>query len=153
MKLTPVEHEVDRHADFYTIVVGEFVYKGFFGGKGIEKATGRSALIMLIAASLQFMYNLSSGCVHYTHPLRFNRHTATAWFVLHIPAVAALTLAGDSGAILIANNTGVPQGLRWYFCGGIATGLASTFGLAIMEVDQDGGMLIMRKVGPASLPV
>lgn len=103
-------------------------------------------MILLIAASLQLLYMRSSGSLSYVHPLRHSGNTATAWFMLHIPAVAALTLAGDAGHQLIANEYGVRQGVRWYFCAGIAIGLLCTWGLAMMEVDKDEGKLAMRKV-------
>lgn len=134
---------------FYTIVVGEFIYSSISGapaGLGIDKATGRAALILLIAASLQLLYMLSSGCVNFVHPLRRSGTHATIWFLLHMPAVASLTLCGDAGAVLIANNTGVPQGVRWFFCAGLAIGLFSNALLAALEHEKDDNILVMRKV-------
>lgn len=89
----------------------------------------------------------SSGCVNFIHPLRYSGGYATLWFILHMPAVAALTLCGDAGAVLIALETGVPQGIRWFFCAGLSVGLVSTGLLAVLERERDDGILVMRKVG------
>ena len=129
--------------------MGEFIYSAISGapaGLGIDRATGRACLVLLVAASLMLLYMRSSGSLTYVHPLRHSGNTATAWFMLHIPAVAALSLAGDASHLLIANEYGVEQGVRWYFCAGIAIGLFCTWGLAMMEVDQDEGKLVLRKV-------
>ena len=68
------------------------------------------------------------------------------WFILHMPAVAALTLCGDAGAVLIANDTGVPQGVRWFFCAGLSVGVFSIALLAALEQEKDDDILVMRKV-------
>lgn len=63
-----------------------------------------------------------------------------------MPAVAALTLCGDAGAVLIALETGVKQGIRWFFCAGLSVGLVSTGLLAVLEREKDDDILVMRKV-------
>lgn len=88
----------------------------------------------------------SSGCVNFVHPLRHSGNYATLWFLLHMPAVAALTLCGDAGAVLIALEVGVKQGVRWFFCAGLSVGLVSIGLLAALEREKDDNILVMRKV-------
>lgn len=135
-------------------MIGEFIYSSISGapaGLGIDKATGRAALILLTAASLQLMYMFSSGCVNFIHPLRHSGLYASLWFLLHIPAVAALTLAGDAGAVMITQNTEVPQGVRWFFAAGVGIGVLCIALLATLEDEKDNCILVMRKVSSGCL--
>lgn len=152
--IDPSEILYNRFIQFFTIVIGEFIYSSISGapaGLGIDKATGRAALILLIAASLQLMYMFSSGCVSFVHPLRHSGLYASIWFLLHIPAVAALTLAGDAGAVLITQNTGVAQGVRWFFSAGVGVGTLCIALLATLEAEKDNAILVMRKVSYTSV--
>jgi hypothetical protein len=63
--------------------------------------------------------------------------------------VAALTICGDAAHVLIANETGVPQGVRWFFCAGLALGVFCTAVLAALEREKDDNILVMRKVRTA----
>jgi low temperature requirement protein LtrA len=144
-----IEHEVDRHADFFSIVMGEFLYTVISGspaGVGIHRAAGRAVLCLLVAACLQLFYMIGGGSIETVHPLRRSANTAFGWFALHIPLVASLTLAGEACGELVREEE-VQQGVRWMFCGGICVGLVCLAVLALLEHEKDErGTLYMRKV-------
>jgi hypothetical protein len=150
-----IEHEVDRHADFFAIAMGEFLYSVISGtpaGVGIDRAAGRAVLCLLVAACLQLFYMIGGGSIDRVHPLRRSANSAFGWFALHIPMVAALTLAGDACTELVREEE-VEQGIRWIFCGGVCTGLGCLAVLAALERDKDEpGTLYMRKVRRAKKP-
>lgn len=51
-----IEHEVERFSDFFTLVIGEFIYSIFSrspAGIGIHVATGRAILAVIVAFCFQ----------------------------------------------------------------------------------------------------
>jgi low temperature requirement protein LtrA len=68
-----IEHEIERFNDFYTLVIGEFLFSIFSGspiGHGIHIAAARAVLAVVIAFCFQLLYMQGGGSKYITHPLR-----------------------------------------------------------------------------------
>ncbi|CAD6906397.1 unnamed protein product [Tilletia controversa] len=143
-----IEHEIERYADFFTLVMGEFLYSVFSGhpaGFGIHSSTGRAILSLMIAAAFQIMYMSGASSKARTHPIRRNTMSACAWFTLHIPVVSALTLCGDACAEFV-KELEVTEGVRWMLCETYAVGMVGIWALAMIEEDRDeAGELYIHK--------
>ncbi|KAE8222422.1 hypothetical protein CF319_g4374 [Tilletia indica] len=143
-----IEHEIERYADFFTLVMGEFLYSVISGhpaGFGIHSATGRAILSLMIAAAFQIMYMSGASSKARTHPIRRNTKSAFLWFTLHIPVVSALTLCGDACAEFV-KELEVYEGVRWMLCETYAVGMVGIWGLAMIEEDRDApGELYIHK--------
>lgn len=111
-----IDHEVDRMAAFFTIVLGEFLYGLVWaspaGLSGVDAPFGRAALSLLVAFCLCWLYTASDGSRENTeagvHALRWRATHALQWVVLHLPLSAALLIAGDICAVFVKyGHTGV----------------------------------------------
>lgn len=143
-----IEHEIERYADFFTLVMGEFLYSVFSGhpaGFGIHASTGRAIMALMIAAAFQIMYMSSASSKVLTHPIRRGTPSAFAWFTVHMPIVSALTLCGDACAEFV-KELEVNDGVRWMLCETYAIGMIGIWVLAQIEEERDGpGELYISK--------
>ncbi|KAK0536325.1 hypothetical protein OC834_001229 [Tilletia horrida] len=143
-----IEHEIERYADFFTLVMGEFLYSvvsGHPAGFGIHSSTGRAILCLMIAAAFQIMYMSSASSKSRTHPIRRNTPSAFVWFTIHIPIVSALTLCGDACAEFV-KELEVSDGIRWMLCETYAIGMLGIWVLAMIEEERDApGELFLHK--------
>ncbi|PWZ02640.1 hypothetical protein BCV70DRAFT_209227 [Testicularia cyperi] len=149
-----IEHEIDRFNDFITLVHGEFLYSVISGqpaGHGLHSGVARVALTVVIAFVFHGLYCLGAGSKRATHPIRRSMSTAMAWFILHLPLAAALTLCGDSTAELVKEEH-VAQGVRWMYAATYAISMVCTVLLVAIEQEHDiPGELYFAKwvrVGP-----
>ncbi|KAK0562904.1 hypothetical protein OC861_005080 [Tilletia horrida] len=134
-----IEHEIERYADFFTLVMGEFLYSVFSGhpaGFGIHSSTGRAVLALMIAAAFQLMYMMGANSKSRTHPIRRNTKSAFLWFTIHMPIVSALTLCGDACAEFV-KELEVKDGVRWMLCETYAIGMIGIWVLAMIEQEKD----------------
>ncbi|KAF8314760.1 hypothetical protein DL93DRAFT_2058046 [Clavulina sp. PMI_390] len=135
-----IEHELDRFNDFFTLVMGEFLFSSISGqpaGLGVHEGVGRAVLSLVIAFSFQLLYIGGSGCKKILHPIRKSAASAIAWLNLHIPLVMSLTLVGDASAELVSENVDVESGVRWIFCGGYTVAMLSLWALAYIDTSRD----------------
>lgn len=144
-----IEHEIDRYQDFFTIVMGEFVYSLFDGqptGPGFHVAAGKAIMALMIAFCFQLFYMNGGWSKTITHPLRYSVHRAMVFFTCHLPIVSALTLCGDALADFV-KETRVSSGVRWMACASYAVGMIMLWALAIVEHERDAkGELWFPKV-------
>lgn len=134
-----IDHEIERYQDFFTIVMGEFVYSLFDqqpAGIGFHAKAGKAIMALMIAFSFQLMYMNGGWSKKITHPLRFSVWHATGFLSLHLPLVSALTLCGDSLADFIKEER-VPSGVRWLACESFAVGMIVLWILAMLERERD----------------
>lgn len=134
-----IDHEIERYQDFFTIVMGEFVYSLFDGqpaGIGFHTKAGKAIMALMIAFSFQLMYMNGGWSKRITHPFRKSVWNATAFLSLHLPLVSALTLCGDALADFIKEDK-VPSGVRWLACESFAVGMIILWILAILEHERD----------------
>jgi len=135
-----IDHEIERFNDFFTLVMGEFLFSVISrqpAGTGVHSAAGRCVFVVMIAFSFQLLYVHGSGCKTYTHPIRQSNWHAVAWFSLHFPIVAALTLVGDTTYEFVADEEGLSDALRWFLSGGYAVAMVGLWVLAMLEVEGD----------------
>lgn len=145
-----IEHEVDRLADFYTLVLGECVYSivsGHPAGSGFTAPTGRAILALMVAFCFLMFYIRGSYAKHCSHPLRFSTTTAWIFLSIHIPLVSALTLFGDACGDLVKERI-TTQSIRWIMCGTYSIGMVCVWILAMIEKCHDKpGDTWIAKVG------
>jgi low temperature requirement protein LtrA len=134
-----IEHEIDRYQDFFTIVMGEFVYSLFDGrpaGTGFHVKAGKAIMALIIAFCFQLMYMNGAWSKRITHPLRHSVKHAMGFFTLHLPIVSSLTLCGDALADFIKEER-VPSGVRYLACESYAVGTIMLWCLAMLEHERD----------------
>ncbi|MCO5554358.1 hypothetical protein L7F22_007887 [Adiantum nelumboides] len=134
-----IDHEIERYQDFFTIVMGEFVYSLFDqqpAGIGFHAKAGKAIMALMIAFSFQLMYMNGGWSKKITHPLRYSVWHATGFLSLHLPVVSALTLCGDALADFIKEER-VPSGVRWLACESFAVGMIVLWILAMLEHERD----------------
>ncbi|KAK6459423.1 bacterial low temperature requirement A protein-domain-containing protein [Scheffersomyces xylosifermentans] len=99
-----IEHEVERFSVFFTIAIGEFLYKIVATGPlGIGFSTKflRAIFMLLIAYILFWIYNYGSTARKAVHALRHSGVTAILFIYAHLPLIAAIVLAADAGGDLV----------------------------------------------------
>lgn len=134
-----IDHEIERYQDFFTIVMGEFVYSLFDqqpAGIGFHAKAGKAIMALIIAFSFQLMYMNGGWSKKITHPLRHSMYHATAFLFLHLPVVSALTLCGDALADFVKEDR-VSSGVRWLACESYAVGMIVLWILAMLERERD----------------
>lgn len=134
-----IEHELERFHDFFTLVMGEFLFSVFNGspaGIGLHASSGRAVMAVVIAFSFQMFYMLGSSSKKITHPIRRSGPHAIVFFVIHVPLVSALTLCGDIMAEFVKDEH-VEDPLRWFACETYAVGMVCLWVLGMIEKDRD----------------
>lgn len=109
MKLTMstalnIEHEVERFATFFTIAIGEFLYKVVASlslGVGFTTAFWRGLFMLVIAYTLFWLYHNGGTTEKAVHPLRHSAFRAISWIYLHLPLIGAIVLSADSAGDLL----------------------------------------------------
>lgn len=144
-----INHEVDRFAAFYIIVLGEFVLRIILGSPaaiGLNDRLLRAVWTLIIAFCLNWLYLHADGSLDMTHPMRHSAWTAIIWVAIHIPLTGSLVAGGHIAAATTGDEEfEVPQ--RWLLCGGLGTGMLCLWVLAMIHGSKDEpGMLMLSKV-------
>ncbi|KAF2092439.1 hypothetical protein NA57DRAFT_50195 [Rhizodiscina lignyota] len=143
-----VEHEIDRQAAFYIIVLGEFVYGIVVGspaGIGLTLNYFRAVEVLVIAFSFNWIYVNRDGSIESTHPLSRSVVSAFIWFIIHLPLTASLLIGGHVASVSVGKE-GLESGERWLLCGGLAAGLFCLWIIGVLENGRDPPkILIMPK--------
>jgi low temperature requirement protein LtrA len=144
-----VDHEIDRQAAFYIIVLGEYVYGIVVGSPaavGLQLRLFRAIETLVIAFSLNWIYVNLDGSIKSTHPLRRSVTSAFIWFLIHLPLAASLLLGGHVAAVSVGAED-LESGLRWMMCGGLGTGLLCLWVIGQLHLSKDpADKLIFPKV-------
>ncbi|KAF1982184.1 hypothetical protein K402DRAFT_363361 [Aulographum hederae CBS 113979] len=140
-----IEHKIERTGAFVTLVFGSSILSLLYQSKaefGINAFFGKAALSLIQAFTFNWLYfEIDSFNLH-THAIRRHYASSFIWLMCHLPFVMAFTLAGSSLAHLVLahdcedadyhtlrepyeerSEEHVPQGLRWYYCCGLAIAL------------------------------
>ncbi|KAJ5147914.1 hypothetical protein N7476_000573 [Penicillium atrosanguineum] len=143
-----INHEIDRYAAFYIIVLGEFLYLivvGSHAAIGLNERTIRAIWTLVIAFCLNWIYVHADGSVTHEHPLRHSIYTAFLFALIHLPLVASLLAGGHVAAASVAEKD-FEDAERWLLCGGLGTGMICLYGFALLHgTKDDRGTLIMDK--------
>lgn len=141
-----INHEIDRFAAFFIIVLGEFLYSIVVGSPakiGLNTALIKAIWTLIIAFCLNWIYSIGDGSIDATHPIRRSSVTAFAFFSLHIPLTASLLAGGHICAASTAVELG--RGERWLLGGGLGVGLICLWVLGMLYKTKDFGNLIMPR--------
>jgi low temperature requirement protein LtrA len=144
-----VNHEIDRQAAFFIIVLGEYLY-GIVAGSpaavGLQLRLLRAVETLIIAFSLNWIYVNLDGSIVSEHPLRRSVTSAFIWFIIHLPMAASLLLGGHVASVSVgAEDLG--SGLRWMMCGGLGAGLLCLWVISQLHLSKDPPkVLILSKV-------
>jgi low temperature requirement protein LtrA len=145
-----VNHEIDRQAAFFIIVLGEYLYSIVAGSPaavGLQLRLLRAVETLVIAFSLNWLYVNVDGSIESTHPLRRSIFSAFAWFIIHLPLAASLLLGGHVAAVSVGTED-LSSGLRWMMCGGLGAGLFCLWIIGELHRSEDKlGELLFPKVG------
>ncbi|UZJ51961.1 hypothetical protein CBS101457_001281 [Exobasidium rhododendri] len=134
-----IEHEIERFNDFFTLVIGEFLYSIVSRSParlGVHIAAGRAILAVIIAFCFQLLYMQGAGSNRITHPIRYKWLNGILYFTLHLPLVSAMTLCGDSMADLVRDEH-VSNSIRWIACETYAISMIALWSLAMIEHERD----------------
>ncbi|QDS76895.1 hypothetical protein FKW77_003991 [Venturia effusa] len=146
-----INHEIDRFAAFFIIILGEFLYQIVVGSPaaiGFNMALLRAVWTLIIAFCLNWIYVHGDGSLKAVHPLRHNILAAFAWVALHVPLTAGLLAGGHAAAISakIHEEGEYHHPEIWLLCGGIGTGLICLWFLALLHKCSDAsGTLLLPK--------
>lgn len=139
-----IEHENDRYTAFTIIVLGEFTYGIVVGSPaaiGLNTATLRAVWTLVIAFCFNSMYTNNDGGMQKVHPIRRSAWSAFAWLLVHLPISAGLLIGGHVSASSVAGSEEAPDGLtpaqRWLWGGGLGSGMAGMWILAMLYKDLD----------------
>jgi hypothetical protein len=140
-----IEHRTERTNAFVSLVFGYSVLTILFQSRaaiGLNSFLGKGILGLIQAFAFQWMYFEIDHEGVYVHAIRRHWLSSTVWITCHLPFVLSYTLAAATlSKLVIAHDcvnanvedlgevyqpksyAEIDQGLRWYYCGGIAASL------------------------------
>ncbi|OQV04237.1 hypothetical protein CLAIMM_09149 [Cladophialophora immunda] len=142
-----INHEIDRLAAFYIIVLGEYLYSIVVGDPaaiGLNMGLLKAVWTLIIAFCLNWLYVNGDGSLNSVHPIRRSVTTAFTFFTLHMPLAASLLVGGHICAVS-AGQEDLDSGERWLMGGGLGVGMLCLWILAMLFHVQDSCELIMPK--------
>lgn len=145
-----IEHEVERFSAFFTVAVGEFLYKVVAAlplGAGFTAAFARAVLLLVVAYCIFWLYLSAGTSTKAIHPLRHSAFRAITWIYSHVPLIGAIVLAADSGGELLNRRSsyesvreeGEPslRALSFFYCGGICVALNAIAIIGLLDECRD----------------
>ena len=140
-----IEHKIERTNAFVSLVFGYSVVSLLYQSgvpMGINAFFGKAVLGLIQAFAFNWLYFEVDTFNLHVHAIRRHFFSAFVWLSAHLPFVMAFTLAGAALAkIVLATDCPdanvndlletyatksievVPQGLRWFYCGGLSIAL------------------------------
>lgn len=140
-----IEHKIERTNAFVCLVFGYSVVSLLYQSSvpfGINAFFGKAVLGLIQAFAFNWLYFEVDTFNMHVHAIRRHFFSAFVWLSAHLPFVMAFTLAGSALAkIVLATDCPdartdnlqeiyaaksvdvIPEGLRWYYCGGLAIAL------------------------------
>ncbi|KAJ6481683.1 hypothetical protein C8R45DRAFT_1002690 [Mycena sanguinolenta] len=143
-----IEHHVERLGAFVTVVLGEMVVNVFLKSSspvGLNMASGRSILCLMIAFNLNWMYFGSQACRHFIHAIRRHWFSGFLFTTLHLPLCMSLLLASSAIPHLVTStsiDSELGGGLKWFFGAGLGASVwtMATIGLLHKNLDDEEGL-------------
>ena len=140
-----IEHRTERTNAFVSLVFGYSVLTILFQSRasvGLNAFLGKGILGLIQAFAFQWLYfEIDHHGVH-VHAIRRHWLSSTVWLTFHLPFVLSYTLAAATlSKLVLAHDSinspiedlgetyqlrsmaDIHQGLRWYYCAGIASSL------------------------------
>ncbi|KAJ9610550.1 hypothetical protein H2200_005327 [Cladophialophora chaetospira] len=153
-----IEHRTERTNAFVALVFGYSVLTILFQSRasiGLNAFLGKGILGLIQAFAFQWLYfEIDHHGVH-VHAIRRHWISSTVWITCHLPFVLSYTLAAATLSKLViahdCDNANVEdlgesyqpksfaeldQGLRWFYCGGIASALMTMTILSYCHVHK-----------------
>ena len=153
-----IEHRIERTNAFVSLVFGYSVLNILYQSRasvGLNAFLGKGILGLMQAFAFQWLYfDIDHHCVH-IHAIRRHWLSTTVWITCHLPFVLSYTLAAATlSKLVIAHDcfnsniedlgetyqlksvANLTQGLRWCYCGGIASSLMTMTLLSICHVHK-----------------
>ncbi|KAF2397929.1 hypothetical protein EJ06DRAFT_532914 [Trichodelitschia bisporula] len=143
-----IEHKIERTNAFVALVFGYSVIALLYQSSvpvGINAFFGKAVLGLIQAFTFNWLYFEIDTFNMHTHAIRRHFASALVWLAAHLPFVMAFVLAGSAlSKVVLAHDTAhahphdlrepydsrseehLPDGLRWFYCGGLAIALAMT---------------------------
>jgi low temperature requirement protein LtrA len=139
-----INHEIDRYAALYIVVLGEFLYKIVVGSPaavGFNLGAMRAIWTLIIAFCLNWLYLHCDGALESVHPIRRSMFAAFSWNLLHLPLIAGLLVGGHVAAVS-AGTDELHEGELWVLCGGLAVGLFILWVFTLLHKSKDDPKLL-----------
>ncbi|KAG8783714.1 hypothetical protein FRC15_004674 [Serendipita sp. 397] len=119
-----IGHVIEKTAAFFVLVTGEILIAVSYIAEeeseiGPRGEFWRSALGVVIAFLLCWIYFDADSCKVFVHAIRRHWFSSITWTQLHLPLCAGLVIAAAAVHKMILKQY-IDQGLRWYFAGGMA---------------------------------
>lgn len=135
-----IEHTQERTILFVLLFAGEAVLSSTYSASieqiGVKGEFGRSALSIITAFCLLWVYFDADASRVFVHALRRNPFTAITFNVLHFPLTGALILLSSTLHNLVG-NTHSEQGFRWYYGGSMSCVLGTTAIIGLLHKNLD----------------
>ncbi|KAG8806509.1 hypothetical protein FRC17_004953, partial [Serendipita sp. 399] len=145
-----IGHVIDKTAAFFVLVAGEILIAVSYIAEeeseiGAHGEFWRSALGVVIAFLLCWIYFDADSCKVFVHAIRRHWFSSITWTQLHLPLCAGLVIAAAAAHKMILKSK-VDQGLRWYFAGGMTAIMVclGIMGFLHKSLDKPGSGLIPR---------
>lgn len=141
-----VEHLAERWILFILLVIGESVLNSTYSAgsqdTGLSQEFGRSALSVVVAFCLIWVYFDIDASRVFLHALRRSPATSITFNLLHYPLVGALIMTSSAVVKLVHENHS-SQADRWFYGGSLAAvmGLMAVLGLLHKNLDRAGTAL------------
>ncbi|KAH0844286.1 hypothetical protein AYO21_00761 [Fonsecaea monophora] len=148
-----INHEIDRLAAFYIIILGEYLYSIVVGDPaaiGLNMGLLKAVWTLIIAFCLNWLYVNGDGSLSSVHPIRRSVTTAFAFFSLHMPLAASLLVGGHICAVS-AGQAELDSGERWLLGGGLGVGMFCLWLLAMLFRVEDSCELILPKTARVAM--
>ncbi|OCT49150.1 hypothetical protein CLCR_04629 [Cladophialophora carrionii] len=153
-----IEHRTERTNAFVSLVFGYSVLTILYQSRasvGLNAFLGKGILGLIQAFAFQWLYfEIDHHGVH-VHAIRRHWLSSTVWITCHLPFVLSYVLAAATlSKLVIAHDCananvedlgesyqvksvgGLEQGLRWYYCAGIASALVTMTLLSYCHVHK-----------------
>ncbi|PKI83538.1 hypothetical protein MVES_002388 [Malassezia vespertilionis] len=154
-----IEHFSERHAAFYTIVLGESIASLLYvihdtegtarnsvppdARVGINATYGRAFMVLLTTFLLGWLYFTRDWGASKIHPVRRHWFTFFIYVNVHWPLCAALNLASGAVTRMVKySDIDGHSGLEWYWGGGIATAMVC---LAVYDMSYKWDFMTTRR--------
>ncbi|KAG8884560.1 hypothetical protein FRB97_003856 [Tulasnella sp. 331] len=163
-----IEHKTERIGAFVTLVYGYSVVALLYQNQatfGLNAFFGKAALGLIQAFCFNWIYFDVDASHLRMHAIRRHASSASIWLTVHLPFVMSFTLSAAAlSKLVVAHDCGdasidaltdvyqaksigdIPNGMRWYYCGGLAVALLSMATISVCHVHApiDGQRLRKR---------
>ncbi|KAF2097442.1 hypothetical protein NA57DRAFT_58029 [Rhizodiscina lignyota] len=154
-----IEHKIERTGAFVTLVFGYSVVALLYQSSakvGINAFFGKAVLGLVQAFAFNWLYFEVDSFNLHTHAIRRHVFSAMIWGSSHLPFTMAFVLAGAalSKLVLAHDNPNadphdlfgsyeerslpeISNGLRWYYCAGLAIALACMSFISLAHIYKE----------------